>query len=66
MLNKISYQSLLYSSGQTINWAQFHVSAYRIKQTTGAYGSREFRALYVKRISRVSGEFWLVRVGTPG
>ena len=44
-------------------WAQFHGSAYR-RQIIGAYGSMEFCA-YVKRISRVSGEFWLVRVRTP-
>ena len=44
-------------------WAQFHGSAYR-KHRIGAYGSREFCA-YGKRISRVSGEFWLLRVRTP-
>ena len=40
--------------------AQFHGSAYR-KHRIGAYGSREFCA-YGRRISRISGEFWLLRV----
>ena len=44
--------------------AQFHGAAYR-KYSIGAhYGSREFCA-YGKRISRVNGEFWLLRVRTP-
>ena len=43
--------------------AQFHGSAYH-KQRIGTYGSREFCA-YVKRISQVSGEFWLLRLRTP-
>ena len=44
------------------SWAQFHGSAYH-KHRIDAYGSREFCA-YGKRISRVSGEFWLLRVRT--
>ena len=44
------------------SWAPFHGSAYR-KHRIGAYGSREVCA-YGKRISRVSGEFWLLRVRT--
>ena len=44
-------------------WAQLHGSAYR-KSRIGAYGSREFCA-YGKRISRVSGKFWLLRVHSP-
>ena len=43
--------------------AQLHGSAYR-KYRIGAHGSREFCA-YGKRISRVSGKFWLLRVRTP-
>ena len=43
--------------------AQFHGSAYS-KHRIGAYGSRELCA-YDKRISRVSGEFGLLRVRTP-
>ena len=52
-------------SGQEeqVTWAQFHGSAYR-KHRRGAYGIREFCA-YGKRISRVSGEFGLLRVRTP-
>ena len=42
---------------------QFHGSAY-LKHRIGAYVSREFFA-YGKRISRVSGEFWLLRMLTP-
>ena len=52
-----------YTFGLRNTWAQFHGSAYR-KHRIGAYGSREFCA-YGKRISRVSGEFWLLRVRTP-
>ena len=40
--------------------AQFHGSAYR-KHRIGTYGSREFCA-YGKPISRVSSEFWLLRM----
>ena len=43
--------------------AQFHGSAYRNHKNC-AYGSREFCASG-KRISRVSDEFWLLRVRTP-
>ena len=42
--------------------AQFHGTAYR-KHRICAYGSREFHA-NGKRISRVSGEFWLLRMCT--
>ena len=43
--------------------ALFHGPAYR-KHRIGAYSSNEFCA-YGKGISRVSGEFWLLRVRSP-
>ena len=40
--------------------AQFHGSAY-CKQRIGTCGSREFCA-YIKRVSQVTSEFWLLPV----
>ena len=65
LLNPKSYCKATHNglSIQTATIAKFHGSAYR-KQRNGAYGSREFCA-YIKRISRVSGEFSLVHMRTP-